>query len=175
MIKFEDLKINNLFLDSAENTVVIDFNGVEVTVKRRLGINDIMLMTSYILSEAEDPNKSYFHPIRFKALFENAILEFYTDIEIPEDMTIATLYDLVTHSGLMEKIKIEIKDDLDLLYKLIEKTSREIYAYKSSAVGIMERIAENYSNISFDTEQIKENLNNPEALELLRNIMDRFG
>ena len=39
----------------------------------------------------------------------------------------------------------------------------------------MEKITTDYGALSLDAEQIKQNLDNPEGLELLRNIMDRFG
>jgi hypothetical protein len=175
MVKFEELNFNNIDFNSDSNLSYINFNGTEIAVKKKLDMNNIMLLSSYVLAEAEDPKIAYFHPIKFDVIFNNAIIEFYTDIEIPEDMTIAAIYDLFDKSGLQKMIKSAIKDDLQYLYNIIEKTAKEIITYHNSAVGIMEKIADNYSNVVFDTEQIKENLDNPEALELLRNIMDRFG
>lgn len=171
MVKFEDLKI----VKSENVTTTIFYNDVAINVKHKLSVDDLMKMASYILSEAEDPKMSYFHPIRFNVIFTNAIIEFYTDIEIPEDMTIAEVYDLVKCDGLYDLICSEIKDDIDYIFNLISQTAKEIYAYRTSLVGIMEKITTDYGALSLDAEQIKQNLDNPEGLELLRNIMDRFG
>lgn len=175
MVKFEDLKLTKPNMDSVENTSILNFKDVEITIRKKITIDEVMKMTSYILSEAEDERMSYFHPVRFNVLFVNAIIEFYTDIEIPEDMTIADVYDMVIDSGLYTMVREHIEDDVDGLFMVISKTAKEIYAYRSSLVGIMEKVTNDYSALTLDSEQIKENLNNPESLELLRNIMDRFG
>ena len=171
MVKFEDLKI----VKPEEKFSKVFYNDVEITVKHKLPVNELMMMTSYVLSEAEDPKMSYFHPVRFNVIFTNAIIEFYTDIEIPEDMTIAEVYDLVKCDGLYDLICSEIEDDIKYIFNLISQTAKEIYAYRTSLVGIMEKITTDYGALSLDAEQIKQNLDNPEGLELLRNIMDRFG
>lgn len=173
MVKFEDL------ISSVEenpiSTTVVNFNGIDIEVKSELTADEMMKMSSYILSETEDPKMSYFHPIRFNVIFVNAVLEFYTNIEIPEDMTIAEIYDFAVNTGLYELIKKNIKDDINLVFNLISQTAKEIYAYRTSLVGIMEKITTDYGALSLNAEQIKQNLDNPEGLELLRNIMDRFG
>jgi hypothetical protein len=171
MIKFEDLKI----VKPEEKFSKVFYNDVEITVKHKRPVNELMMMTSYVLSEAEDPKMSYFHPVRFNVIFTNAIIEFYTDIEIPEDMTFDVIYDLVKCDGLYELITAEIEDDIDYIFKLISQTAKEIYSYRSSLVGIMEKITSDYGALSLDAEQIRQNLDNPEGIELLRNIMDRFG
>ena len=95
--------------------------------------------------------------------------------EIPEEMTIAEVYDLVKCDGLYDLICSEIEDDIKYIFNLISQTAKEIYTYRTSLVGIMEKITSDYGALSLDAEQIKQNLDNPEGLELLRNIMDRFG
>lgn len=171
MVKFEDLKI----VKPEEKISKVLYNDVEITVKHKLPVDDLMKMASYVLSEAEDPKMSYFHPIRFAVIFTNAIIEFYTDIEIPEDMMFSEVYDLVKCDGLFNLIVAEIEDDIEHIYELISRTAKEIYTYRTSLVGIMEKVTNDYGALSLDAEQIRENLDNPEGLALLRNIMDRFG
>ena len=173
MIKFEDLKAS--FTPTEAKDTIINFNDIEITVKKSLSVDEKMKLASYVLAETEDDRMSYFHPIRFRVAFVNAVLEFYTDIELPEETTTAEIYDFAIESGLMDLIDSVIGDELETLFDRISETAREIYTYKNSLVGVMEKVTTDYGALSFDSEQIRENLSNPENLELLRNIMDRFG
>jgi hypothetical protein len=42
-------------------------------------------------------------------------------------------------------------------------------------MGILERVKEDYSDMSFDATEIQSQLSNPENMALLRDVLDKLG
>ena len=59
MVKFEELNFNNIDFDSENNISYVEFNGAKIAVKKKLDMNNIMLLSSYVLAEAEDPKAPF--------------------------------------------------------------------------------------------------------------------
>ena len=57
---------------------------------------------------------------------------------------------------------------------MLNSTIDGVYKYKNSPIKIVESLQEGFSNLSLDSETIKDNLSNPDNLELLKNIMDKM-
>ena len=72
------------------------------------------------------------------------------------------LYDIVLSSGLAEKILSEIpQDEYDQIVKSILNSIKAIYAYQHSALGILNAVATDYSNLKFDANEIQQKLADP--------------
>ena len=51
----------------------------------------------------------------------------------------------------------------------------EIYRYKTSVLGILQAVSQDYSNLELDADKIREKLGNKENIEFLKNVMDKLG
>jgi len=87
------------------------------------------------------------------------------------------LYDLLVSSGLWYQIKDRLEEIGEL--KIIISTSRavidEIYKYKNSALGILQAVNEDYSNLDLDATKIQEKIGNKENVEFLKDVVDKLG
>jgi hypothetical protein len=55
------------------------------------------------------------------------------------------------------------------------ETIKSIYAYRNSAMGILDAVASDYSNLNLDAHNIQQALADPNNMELLRNVLTKLG
>ena len=67
----------------------------------------------------------------------------------------------------------------DSEYNFIKSTAQDIiegiYKYKNSAMGIMENIANDYSDLDFDATEIQKKIGDPNNMELLKAVLSKLG
>lgn len=164
------LKVNNEI-----KTFII--NDQEVEVKQYLPINDKLEMISRVLNMSADDMK--FYNIGKMEIFLNLeILYTYTNINFTEKQKedVCKLFDLVESSGLLNEVLDRIPEsETDFIRHILLDTVENIYSYQNSAMGILDTISQDYSNLEFDATNIQQKLADPENLELLKGIMTRLG
>ena len=106
------------------------------------------------------------------------ILYAYTNINFTDKQKEdpAKLYDLVAGSGLATAVLAAIpEEEYNTISIGVYRTIESVYAYRHSALGILESISTDYSNLNFDASEIQSKLADPENLELLKSIMTKLG
>jgi len=86
------------------------------------------------------------------------------------------LFDLFTSSGLISEIYNRINsNEIAAITNIVEGAIENIYKYKNSALGIMQSIADNYSDLDLDAAKIQEKLADNNNLTLLKEVMTKLG
>ena len=57
----------------------------------------------------------------------------------------------------------------------ITETIDAVYKYQNSALGILDTIGQDYSNLELDAQKLQEKMNNPENLALLKDVLTKLG
>ena len=57
----------------------------------------------------------------------------------------------------------------------VAETIHSIYEYKNSAAGILDIISTDYKDTTFDMEQLTNDIQNPETLGLLKDVLTKLG
>ena len=170
-----DLKVNNInniiTLTTSKNEDVF------VEVKHYLPIKDKIDLVSRIINQSTDDN-GFYNPMRVNLYTTLEVVYTYTNLTFTakqkEDPF--KLYDLLVSTGLYAKILNHISnEDLQELEGSIWDTIKSIYAYKNSAMGILDTIASDYSNLNLDASEIQKKLADPNNMELLKNVLDKLG
>ena len=65
--------------------------------------------------------------------------------------------------------------ELDELMSGIKDSVEAIYKYKNSAMGIMEAISTDYSNLDFNASEIQSKLADPENMNFLKDVLSKLG
>ena len=79
-------------------------------------------------------------------------------------------------AGLVDKIiKAIPAEEYSKLRFMVNDTMVAFYNRQNSALGILEAITSDYSNLNLDASEIQKNLADPQNLELLRNVLDKLG
>jgi hypothetical protein len=155
-------------------------SGDEVTVvevKQYLPLEDKLEVISNIVNNSIDDN-DFYNPVRLEIFTTLEILYAYTNFNITPKMKEDPfkLYDVVLSSGLYDKIlEVMPTEEFDRIDVSAHATIRNLYNYKNSAMGVLNAISSDYSNLNLDALQLRDNLVDPANLELLKTVATKLG
>lgn len=169
----------------------LEWNGQVIEVKQYLPIADKLQLISDVINNSVDDN-GYYNNARVDIYLTIGIIEAYTNINFTEKQKedVFGLYDKLVSSGLCKQLRGDALADFDesdrelvfIPYEewgIIEQWTytiiKNIYKYKDSIMGILDTIQTDYSNLNLDSETIRQNLGNPENLQLLRDTLTKLG
>lgn len=164
-----------LKVDQSVKKVV--FNEQEFEVKQYLPVQDKLELISNIANQSIDEN-NFSNPARIEIFTVVEIVKAYTNISFTEKQLedVLKLYDLIVSSGLGKLIRENMcSDEFDFITATTDKVIEEFYKYNNSALGILENIKKDYSNLSFDATEIHDQLADPENMALLRDVLTKLG
>lgn len=169
-----------VFKDLLTNTTsiarVVKIGEKEFHVKQYLPVNDKLELISKVVSALSGNPYNFVNPIQLDVYTTVEIVKAYTDIEFPDDMPVWDLYDTLELEGLSNKIIAVIpKTEFDFIQDGVEKTITAYYNYRSSALGILETVTQDYSNLNLDADAIQSKLADKDNLSLLKDIMTKMG
>lgn len=159
------LKINNI-------TNILKLGENEIEIKYYLPVEKKLEVMSNIINQSLDEN-GYYNPMRLKIYTTLEIIYAYTNISFTDKMKEDPfkLYDLFISTGLYEKILENIcVNDINEIKKQTKSIIENIYNYKNSALGILNAISADYSNLNLDINDIINKLSDPESLTLVKEI-----
>lgn len=152
-------------------------NEQEIEVTQYLPIEKKIDLISNIITNSVD-EKSFWNPIRLELFFTIEVVLAYTNLTVTDKQKedIFKFYDQICASGFATKVMDAIPpDEKELIRTSVTKTIENIYKQKNSAVGILETIASDYSDLRFDVAELQEKMADPENLNLLRNVLEKLG
>ena len=154
----------------------IEWNGQNIEVKQYLPIEAKLDLISDIANKSLDDNP-YYNPARIKIFIRLEIILAYANINTTDKQRedIFKLYDMFAGelgNKILESVPVEE-------YNFISQTTWQIiegiYRYKNSAMGIMENITSDYSNLDLNATELQKKIGDPSNLELLRTILTKLG
>ena len=156
---------------------IIEFNDQQIEVAQYLPIEKKLDLISDIINSSLDDN-TYYNPCRIEIFMLTKIIEAYTNLTITDKQKedIFKFYDQLVASGFAEKVLDNIPAvDYNFIHRSVTKTIKNIYQQKNSALGILESISTDYSNLNLDASEIQSKLADPENLDLLRAVLTKLG
>lgn len=170
--------LTKLGLKKNTNLISLEWGDQIIQIKEYLPIEDKISVIERIVNQSLD-NNNFANPARIEINTVLEVMFVYTNINFTDKQKEDRLglYDLLVSSGLWGQVKDRLSELGEL--KIINNTSRavidEIYKYKDSALGILQAISEDYSNLDLDAEKIREKIGNKENVEFLKDVMDKMG
>ena len=160
-----------------KDPIIIEFNDQQVEIIQYLPIEKKLELISEIVNASID-NNSYYNSCRLDMFFTVNMINTYANISITEKQKedLYKFYDQIICSGFAEKVLENIpKKEYDFIYTNTLSILKSVYKYKNSALGILEAISSDYSDLNFDASEIQQKLSDPENLELLKSILTKLG
>ena len=175
-----DTSIDLTSLKSDKNTTlnrIVKINDKEVIVKQYLPVNDKLNLISRVINKAVDGNENNFvNPVQLDVFSMIEIVKAYTNINITEDADPAATYDILVSEGILKQVlDLVPASEYNFLSESIQCTVDAFYNYKTSALGILEAVSQDYSNLNFDASAIQEKIADPDNLTLLKDVMEKLG
>lgn len=164
--------------DKLDEFQTVEFNGQTVEVKQYLPIAEKAELISRVLNNSVDDDAGYYNNLKLDMWLALEIVYAYSNISFTEKQKSdpMKLYDLLSSNKLLNLI-IGLVPESEFYYltKVTHELATAIYTYRNSALGILDSIGRDYSNLNFDATEIQKKLADPENLTLLKNIVEKLG
>ena len=146
-------------------------------VKHYLPFEEKLELVSRIINNSVD-NNGFYNPMRVKLYMVLEVVFANTNLSFTEKMKEDPfkLYDILVSTGIFTDIINVIREkDWSEIKGSVWDTINNIYKYKNSAMGILDAISTDYSNLNLDATAIREELSNENNLKLLRDVVSKLG
>ena len=166
------VSFTKLGLTKNQDVKTVSWNEQSIEVKQYLPVTDKLTLISNVLNNAHDEN-NFSNPVKLKVFSALEIMYAYTNINFTDKQKedAPKLYDLITGSGLFNEIVNNIPlDEYNGVMDGVFESVDAIYTYRNSAMGILETITADYSNLSLNANAITDTLLSPENLQTLKEL-----
>ena len=167
-----------LGLKKKDEVKTVNINNNVIEVKQYLPINDKLALISRVINLSHDSSNNFANPVQVEVIGTIEIIAAYTNLSFTEKQKedYAKLYDLLEENGITKDLISAIpEDEYAFLIDGINESIEAVYKYQNSVLGILDSVAQDYSNLEFDASKIQQELADPQNLELLKGIMSRLG
>lgn len=150
---------------------------IEVEVKQYLPLEEKLQVIGNIVNNTIDDN-DFYNPVRLEIFTTLEIVYAYTNLNITAKMKEDPfkLYDAIVSTGFYDAILGAMcTEEFDRIDVSAHATIRNLYNYKNSAMGVLNAISSDYSNLNLDVLQLRDNLVDPANLELLKTVATKLG
>ena len=171
------VSFTKLGLKLNQDIKTVEFNDQIIEVKQYLPINEKLELISNVINSAHD-NNNFANPIKLNLFMVLEMLYAYTNINFTDKQKEdpAKLYDIVVSSGLVGLISREIlEEEIETIATGIQESAEAIYKYRNSALGILETISTDYSNLNLDATEIQKKIGDPENMAFLKDVLTKLG
>lgn len=164
--------------DELNKVQTVEYNDQTIEVKQYLPIAEKSELITRVLNNSVDENTGYYNLLKLDMNLGLEIVYAYSNISFTEKQKEdpMKLYDMLNASKVLNLI-IGLVPDGEFYY--LNKTTHEmasnIVAYRNSAMGIMEAISADYSNLDLDATDIQKKLNDPDNMTLLKDVLTKLG
>ena len=149
----------------------------EIEVKQYLPVNDKLILIGKVINAAADEN-NFSNPIKLDIFTCLEIVFAYTNISFTDKQKedLVKLYDILESNHIFDQV-IEVipKSEYKQIIEGVQDCSDGIYTYKKSLMGILEMVGQDYSQLNFDAEAIREKMADPENLAVLKDVMAKMA
>lgn len=146
-------------------------------VKHYLPFAEKLDLVSRIINQSVDDN-GFYNPMKVKLYTVLEVVYAYTNLSFTDKMKEDPfkLYDILVSTGIFADIVAVIcENDWKEIQENVWTIIDNIYKYRNSAMGILENISKDYSNLDLDASEIQQKLADPENMQLLRDVLTKLG
>lgn len=172
------LSVNKLNLtkeqESQKKEVVL--NNETIEIKQYLPVKEKMELIDDVLRNSIDENGIY-NPVKIDVFTSLNIIYYYTNITFTDKQKQDPykIFDLLESNFIFSTIANSIPErEYNFILSVIEESAKSITNFNNSIMGILSRVSQDYSNVSFDAEKIMNTLADPEQLQLVKDIVTKL-
>lgn len=164
--------------DELNKVQSVEYNDQTIEVKQYLPIAEKSELITRVLNNSVDENTGYYNLLKLDMNLGLEIVYAYSNISFTEKQKEdpMKLYDMLNASKVLNLI-IGLVPDGEFYYlnKTTHEMANNIVTYRNSAMGIMEAISADYSNLDLDATDIQKKLNDPDNMALLKDVLTKLG
>ena len=161
-----------------EDSIPLQIGEETIAVKQYLPIQEKLELIGKVVMAAHEQDENYSNPVKAGVYRDLEVIFAYTNISFTDKQKedLPKLYDMLYSSGIITEVLKNIPEDeyMEIVFG-VRDSIEAIYKYQNSALGILDTIKADYSNLEYDANAIKESLGNPENLSLLKKVLTKLG
>lgn len=154
------------------------FNEQEIEVIQYLPINEKIDLIQRIVNASLDTEEKFINPCKVNVYMYVEIILAYSNITLTETQKkdLNKVYDAFCVSNFIGYFRAHMDDrEWDYVTNSVWEILDNIVKYRNSALGIMETISQDYSNLDLDATEIQQKLADPDNMSLLKTVVDKLG
>ena len=172
-MKYSEL---NLRAPEVEKRTIKLNSDVDLEVRTYLPIDAKADLITWVINLALDDRTGCISPVRFEVCFTIAVVKWYTDLEIDEDIPLSEIYDMFELNDTINQVMGVIPvDEIDFLKDLARDTAEDLVRYNNSFAGMVSVMNNDANNLDVELNKILDSIKNKEGLEQLAVIKDVVG
>lgn len=154
------------------------FNEQQIEVIQYLPINDKIDLIQRIVNASLDTDEKFINPCKVNVYMYVEIILAYTNITLTETQKkdLNKVYDAFCASNFIGYFRAHMDDrEWDYVTNSVWEILDSMIKYRNSAVGILDTVSQDYSNLNLDATEIQEKLADPNSMSLLKAVVDKLG
>ena len=156
----------------------IIFNNQNIEVKQYLPINEKLELISKVIMQAHEQDENYSNPVKAGVYRDLEVIFAYTNISFTDKQKedLPKLYDMLYSSGIIGEVLKNIPEDeyMEIVFG-VKDSIESIYKYQNSALGILDTIKTDYSNMKLDINSLNQAITDPETLEFVKALLTKVN
>lgn len=170
------MKYKKLKQKPSKEVTKFTYGDNEIEVKPYLPIADKLDLIGDAISFSAD-NNHFYNPGKLEVYKHLLMMKYYTNIDFGDALEDPVkVYDEISTSGLLDLFLENMKaNEYDWITKTMMDTVDSIYKYQNSVLGLMEQLGKNYKELGNEALDIQKVLQDPNNLELLKDILTKLG
>lgn len=174
------LSLNKLGLNKAPSIEkeTFEFNEQQVEVIQYLPIDEKVALIQRIVNASFEADEKFINPCKVNVYMYVEIILAYSNISLTETQKkdLNKVYDAFCASNFIGYFRAHMNDrEWDYITNSVWEILDNIVKYRNSALGILNIISKDYSSAELDVNKIIEQLNDPENLGFLKQVLNELG
>lgn len=156
----------------------ISIDDQKVLVEQYLPLEEKINLITSIIEQSGNGEEGFFNIVKLETYYIIEMIRAYTNISFTEKQLedTAKLYDAIHLNGIWDVVADAIPElERSYIWNNILSLAREITTYNNSILGVLKAISNDRDNLNFDVKEIINEIKDPEALTLLKSMLDETG
>lgn len=166
-----------LALKAKQEVVSIEYNDNTIEVKQYLPVEEKIALIQRVM-ESSLNEQGFFNPVHVNTYAALEIFEAYTNITFTEKQKEdkPKLFDLINENGVLDLVigNIPTKEYSYLLMD-IHDMIKSYCDYNNSAIGVLSKVQQDYSDFNFNIDEIQKKIHDPEQLNFVKGVLTKLG
>lgn len=165
-----------LQLKEDKSVVQVPYKDQTIEVRQYLPIREKLEILQNIVNKSLGDEARYPNEVKIDFYYALEMIYHYTNISFTEKQKEdePKLYDMLKANGLISLILDAIPEAKEMKF-YVNTVIGKVYTYQNSAMGILENISSDYSNLNFDMSQLQAQISDPDTLKLLKSVGPMIG
>ena len=175
MAKVAFSKLNKI---KSFDPIEITIGDQKVEVEQYLPLEKKVELITSVIEQSGNGEEGFFNIVKLNAYFIIEMVKAYTNITFTEKQLedITKLYDAIRLNDVWAAVEDAIPTgEQEYIWNNILALAKEITAYNNSVLGVLKALSNDRDALNFDVTEIMDKINDPEALKLLKGMVDMTG